>query len=77
MKNLTMLERRGWKRLKKSDTRTHGISDPCWEEPFSGRVMTETGATYREVHRYNCPHTTDQESTLAALLGELYKKPNL
>lgn len=61
-----LLMRRGWKKLKKSDKRTfRDKSINCWEEPFTGRVLTEVGAAYREVHRHNCPHTPEQEKILA------------
>lgn len=63
--NVALLKRRGWKRLKKSDPRTYNIDEACWEEPFTGKVLTQTGAAYREVHRYNCPHTKEQEELLA------------
>lgn len=61
----SLLLRRGWKKLKKSDKRhTTDKTIDCWEEPFTGRLMTEDGAAYREVHRYNCPHTPEQEKIL-------------
>lgn len=73
--DLSLLKRRGWKRIKRTDKRIRRMDgtmwpknadgwETFWEEPFTGRILNEIGAAYREVHRYNCPHTPENEKIL-------------